>query len=53
MISGTELNTDLTQLVIMNADEMAWQKTGDHGIFCKQFELIADGENGRETRLRE
>lgn len=51
MISGPEVNADLTKHVVVHADDLEWRETEHAGVFKKCFELITDPSTARETSL--
>ena len=51
MITGTELNADLTAHVVVKADELEWRETEHRGVYVKDFERITDPDKARETCL--
>ena len=51
MISGTEINADLTKHVVVHARDLEWRETEHAGIATKCFELITDPAKARETCL--
>lgn len=51
MITGTELNADLTAHVVVKADELEWRETEHRGVYLKDFERITDPDKARETCL--
>ncbi len=51
MISGPEINADLTEHIVVHSNDLEWQQTEHAGVFKKCFELIADPSKARETSL--
>ncbi len=51
MITGTEVNADLTAHVVVKAEELEWRETEHRGVFIKDFERITDSGKARETYL--
>ena len=51
MITGTELNADLTAHVFVRADELEWRETEHRGVYLKLLERIIDPDRARETCL--
>lgn len=51
MITGEDLNADLTAHVIIKADDEEWTTTEFSGVLKKGFELITDPAKARETCL--
>ena len=49
MITGNELNADLTAHVVVKAEDLAWRETEHPGVFLKEFERITDPGKARET----
>ncbi len=51
MIQGTSVNADLSEFVVVRADDLAWEPTDLDGIFCKTLERVTKPGLARETCL--
>lgn len=51
MLASTQVNSDPTQCVVVDTNQIPWEPTGVHGLRAKVLERVADPVKGRETAL--
>jgi anti-sigma factor ChrR (cupin superfamily) len=49
--AGGDLNTDLQQILVVQTNDMTWQKVADAEVWQKRLDCIKDSETGRQTSL--